>query len=551
MNRSATSLVLGGLVFVIAACGGGNSRNGFDDDKQNTDPATTDGKGGGDNGSGGFGGTTSSGLALDPKNTTVIIDSATNPATPGTVTYKVLQKTSGGDKDITANAKFSLKDTSLGSLSGATFTSVPSLPAGTLGKSTIVMAQTDAGQALGTLTVVQLRKTGPQRDFFFVVPFQDDPTPKNDTLKFSTNIKQADVAFVMDTTGSMSGSIANLKNALQGTLLAQLQAAIPNVGLAVVDFKDFSDGASVLTLRQTITTNLTLVKNAVGQMIASGGGDGPEASIAGMQYALLGAANPPIPAHTPAPGTTGGVDFRAGSVPVIVHVHDNDWHDPSGNATMASLKAAFASTNAKFVNIADNSGPENKANELSDATNSNVPPAAFGSVAGCSPGQCCTGINGSGRAPTGPGGSCRLNFVSNNGSGVSAGIVKAIEAIAVGSSFDVTAKPSNDPKNAKGVDATKFIKALRAMDEGNQANGCPAAPAKDTNGDGIKDTFIQVKVGTPVCFEVIPQKNTTVEPDVDPQFFNAFIDVIGVQGNVNLDHRAVLFLVPPKDAGVK
>jgi hypothetical protein len=172
-------------------------------------------------------------------------------------------------------------------------------------------------------------------------------------------------------------------------------------------------------------------------------------------------------------------------------------------------------------------------------------------VPGCAAGQCCTGVNGAGRAPGGPGGTCRLNFLSQNGGGVSGGIVSAIQAIAVGSTFDVTATPSNDPKNPGGVDATKFIKALRAMDEGNPANGCPAAPAKDSNGDGIKDTFLAVKAGTPVCFEVIPATNNTVMPTSDPQFFNAFIDVIAVQGNLHLDKRSVLFLVPPKDAGVK
>jgi hypothetical protein len=83
------------------------------------------------------------------------------------------------------------------------------------------------------------------------------------------------------------------------------------------------------------------------------------------------------------------------------------------------------------------------------------------------------------------------------------------------------------------------------------AQGCPAAPAKDSNGDGIKDTFLAVKAGTPVCFEVIPAMNNTVMPTSDPQFFNAFIDVIAVQGDLHLDKRSVLFLVPPKDAGVK
>lgn len=549
--RSAHSAFIGGLALVIAAgCGSAKPRSGFgaEDDQSGTDP---NGPGGG-GGSSGFGGDAAGNLTLDPKNTTVIIDSATSPATPGKQAFKLTKS----GVDVTAGAVFSLKDGSLGTFSGNTFTSVAALPAGVLGKSTTVQVQTDKGQALGTLTVVQLRKTGDQRDFFFVVPYGEDPTPKNDVLKFSTNIKQADVAFVMDTTGSMSSAIDNLKTALQGTLMAQLQAAIPNVGLAVVDYKDVGD-PWVVKVNQVVTTNLGLAKAGVAAMSASGGGDTPEAAIAAMEYTLLGQANGAIPAHTPAAGTFGGVDFRAGSVPVVVNITDAEWHDPSGSATMATLKGAFASTKAKFVNIAESgfsfggSGPETQANELSDATGSNVPASAFGSVAGCAAGQCCTGNSGAGRAPSGPGGTCRLNFLSSSGNGVSGGIVKAIEAIAIGSTFDVTAVPSNDPKNPGGVDATKFIKALRAMDEGNPANKCPAAPAKDSDGDGIKDTFLAVKAGTPVCFEVIPAKNGIVMPQLDPQFFNAFVDVIAVQGNLHLDKRSVLFLVPPKDAGVK
>jgi hypothetical protein len=552
LEMRTQSAVFGcGFALVIAmapGCGSSGPRSGFSEEEQTspTDPNLDDTPGP----SGGFGGGATQNIVIDPKNTTVIIDTATAPATPGSAAFKVLDN----GQDITSSATFTLKDPSLGSFNGATFTSVAALPAGVLGKSTTVNVQTAKGSALGTLTVVQLRKTGTQRDFFFVVPYGEDPTPKNDVLKFSTNIKQADVAFVMDTTGSMTSAINNLKSALQGTLMTQLQAAIPNVGLAVVDYKDFGDPWTV-KVNQVVTTNPTLAKAGVAPMSATGGGDTPEAAIAAMQYTLTGQANTGLAAHAnTVPGTFGGVDFRSGSVPVVVNITDADWHDPSGNATMATLKTAFANTKAKFVNIAESGfggGPEGQANELSDATGSNVPASAFGTVAGCSAGQCCTGQNGAGRAAVGPGGTCRLNFLSQNGNGVSSGIVKAIEAIAVGSTFDVKANASNDPKNAKGVDATKFIKALRAMDEGNPANGCPAAPAKDSDGDGIKDTFIAVKAGTPVCFEVIPAKNTIVPSELDPQFFNAFVDVIAVQGNLKLDQRSVLFLVPPKDAGVK
>lgn len=558
------SRVLAALVLAsVVGCGSSAARDGFgEDDVSPTDPK---GDGNGNGSSSGFGGDSSAGLSLVPKNTTVVIDLATKPATAGKVTFKVVQKTQGGDKDVTAGAKFTLKDASLGSINGATFTSVDALPQGVLGKSTYVTAETSAGSAMGTLTVVGLRKTGEQRDFFFVVPYKDAPSPKSDTLKFSTTIKQADVAILMDSTASMSGSITNLKTALQTTLLAQLQAAIPNVGIAIVDHKDFpispygEGGDFPVKVLQRITTSLPSAQAAVNLLKASGGNDLPESQIPAMQHILTGGAvtwsGGSVPAYTAPAGTWGGVDFRNGAVPVVVLITDIDWHGEGhspynfATTTMAQLKQTFVAKSAKFVNVT--SGDESQANELSDASSSNVPSGAFGGVANCAPNQCCTDVNGAGRAPNGPAGNCRLNFKHSGGNGVSAGVVKAIEAIAVGSTFDVTAKPSNDPKNAKNVDATKFIKALRAMDEGDAAAGCPKGTAKDTNGDGIKDTFVAVKVGTPVCFEVIPNENTLVEPDLDPQFFNAFIDVIGVQGNVQLDRRAVLFLVPPKDAGVK
>ncbi|HSO39660.1 MAG TPA: hypothetical protein VLT33_44340, partial [Labilithrix sp.] len=192
--RSAQSALFFGLALVISVgCGSSASRNGFDDQEQNS---TTDPSNPSLGGDPGFGGDAAKNVVLDPLTATVIIDTAANPIVPGSVTYKVSRQ----GKDLTSAAQFSLKDASLGSFSGAKFTSIAALPAGVLGKSTTVTANTPEGQALGALTVVALRKTGAQRDFFFVVPYNENPTPKSDVLKFSTNIKQADVAFSMDTT---------------------------------------------------------------------------------------------------------------------------------------------------------------------------------------------------------------------------------------------------------------------------------------------------------------------------------------------------------------
>lgn len=509
-------------------------------------------------------GDTQTGLVVEPSNATVFIDTATTPATPATLDYKlVLKGGPNGDQDLTSSATFTAKNPALGAFTGAKFTSVDLLPGNVRGVTTQIEAKAPNGAGVANLTLVQLRKTGPQRDFFFIVPYNEQPSPTSDVLTFQTKIQQVDIAFVMDTTASMGGSITNLKNALSGTLLTQLAAAIPSVGLAVVDHRDVpyggygSSGDWPVKVRQVVTTNVGTAQAAVSQYAAAGGGDGPESQLLAMFHTLTGTAiswpTGSVPAHAPPAGYWGGVDFRPGSLAVVTLITDVSWHSDTSSPysfsapTTAQLQSAFQTAKARFVDIT--SGPEAQADALSDATGSNISPSAFGPS--CAAGQCCTGVNGAARAPTGPNGSCRLNFLHSGGNGVSSGIVKAIEAISTGSRFDVTARASNDPSNAGGVDATKFIKALRAMEEGNATAGCPPQAATDTDGDGIKDTFVQVLVGTPVCFEVIAAVNQTVRPDNEAHFFNAFIDVLGVPGDVKLDRRAVLFLVPPAEPKVK
>jgi len=528
------------------------------------------------------GGTTLSGLDLDPPNAVITIDTTTSPALAAVQNYKVtLTPDMGPSKDVSGTAVLTLDDPTLGTFAGSTFTSVTALPGGKTGITTVVRAEAEGKTGAANLTIIQLRKSGDKKDFFFSVPYMGPPDPEKDVLKFGTNIKQVDVAVTMDTTGSMSGSVTNLKTNLSSTIFPGLAAAIPSVGLSVSYHDDFptgsfgSSGCSSTAATpgdlphrtiQVITTDLKKAQDAANLLQVHCGADGPESQMSSMFHMLTGAAltwpGGSVPVHippkTPA-GLWGGVDFRAGSVPVIVLITDVNWHTesdygPAGvtGGTIATMTAAYVKNNARFVDITSSS--ETQADTLSDATKSAVPPGAFGTA--CPAGQCPTNTSGGCRAATGPGGTCRLNFKHSGGTGVSTSIVKAIQGIAVGSQYDVTAIPSNDPTNAMGddgavVDATKFIKALRAMDEGDPKNGCPPHAAKDTGGDGVKDTFTAVTVGTPVCFEVIPQMNTTVKPKASAQFFNAFIDVLGMPGSVKLDRRTVLFLVPPREITAK
>ncbi len=524
------------------------------------------------------GGPTLQGLELVPGNAVVTIDTATTPPTKAVVTYKVtLNADDGSRKDVSGSAKLTIDDSTVGSFAGATFTSVDTLPGGKTALSTIVRAEAEGKSGAANLTIIQLRKSGEKKDFFFTVPYMAPPDPDKDVLKFGTNIKQVDVGVTMDTTGSMGGSITNLKTNLSTTIFPELAKAIPSVGISVSYHDDFPVGSFGSAscgkglpgdlphgTIQVITTDLKKAQDAANKLETHCGADGPESQMSSMFHMLTGEAltwsGGSVPKHTPPAGTWGGIDYRPGSVPVVILITDVNWHTESDYAssgivggTIATMTAAFVKNNARFVDITSSS--ETQADTLSDATKSSVPAAAFGST--CPAGQCPTGVSGACRAATGPGGTCRLNFKSNyDGTGVNTGIVKAIQAISVGSQFDVTAVPSNDATNAPGedgmpVDATKFIKQLRAMDEGDTKNGCPAHAAKDSGGKGYKDTFTAVVVGTPVCFEVVPQMNNTVKPKSSAQFFNAFIDVLGMPGGVKLDRRTVLFLVPPREIAAK
>ena len=515
-----------------------------------------------------------SAVTIKPSNAVVTIDRASSPAAAGVQPYTVtVHNDDGTDTDVTSIAKLAV-DPSFGTFTGSTFTSVSALPGGKPGSTVITADVLDKDghgkQGQANLTLIELRATGDKRDFFFIEPYDQPPSPDRDVLKFGTNIKQVDVAFSLDTTGSMGGVIAGMKSSISA-MIPKLKTAIPNVGVAIAGHDDFpydghgSPGIDLpFYLLHTITTSITDAQTATNLYATHSGDDGPESQLESQYQILTGeGVNWPggsIKKKTNAPGTYGYVDFRPGSLPVTIEITDIEWHNkedyrvdtegPPHPHGMAELDAAFKATHARGVGISisnDTGGPIPQMTEVAVASGAIVSPSAF--KPGCGSGQCCTGEGGVGRPPDAPDGkSCLMIFhASYTGTGTSDSIVSAIAALSAGSNFDVTAKPSNDSSNPDGVDATKFIKALRAMSEGDPKSGCPANAAKDTDGDGIKDTFTAIPVGTPVCFEVIPAKNTFVKPTKVAQFFNAFIDVLGMPGAVKLDQRTVLFLVPPQE----
>ena len=124
-----------------------------------------------------------------------------------------------------------------------------------------------------------------------------------------------DVAFVIDTTGSMGGVLSNVTAELPD-IIAQVQSASGgDFRLALLEFKD-----EVIVLNDMAAGNVDSVKNNIAGLTASGGSGEPESSDEAVRTVVEGLDA----ADRPAGRQTGNFDggFRPEAVKIIILVTD-------------------------------------------------------------------------------------------------------------------------------------------------------------------------------------------------------------------------------------
>ncbi|MGW6502385.1 choice-of-anchor P family protein [Nonomuraea angiospora] len=132
-----------------------------------------------------------------------------------------------------------------------------------------------------------------------------------------------DIAFLIDTTGSMGGVISNVQTNAN-TILSNLASAQPDAQFAVAEYRDVSADATSFRVAQNLTANQTDVTNGLNSLVASGGGDFPEDGINGLFQVASGA-----------------VQFRPNSSRVVLLIGDAPSHDPSNGHTLANTISAL------------------------------------------------------------------------------------------------------------------------------------------------------------------------------------------------------------------
>jgi hypothetical protein len=376
-------------------------------------------------------------------------------------------------------------------------------------------------------------------DFVFLEPYMRAPDPPRDTLDFATNLRRADVYFLMDTTGSMGGEIANLQGDISSILIPAIRARIPEAQMGVGRFDDY-DYASYgnvccgrprdvpYTNLQSITDSDAAVTAGVAALTLGYGDDRPESNIQAIHAAVTGTPltwpTGRAPAGDPscAAGRFGYACFRPDAVPVFVMFTDAPFHNGPGGSngysfaapTYDDVVAALGARNAHVISV-------DSGDELSRIDGRRLA-TDLGTVDGS--------------------GSPLVFTISATGTGLSDAVVDGIEAVSR-LSLDISVRYDDDTTDA--VDSfAAFVQQVVANEAGDASRGCAPRAAIDTNADGVNDTFPDVTPGARVCFDIVVKQNDTVMQTREPQLFRASLTVLG-DGFTPLDSRDVYFLVPP------
>ncbi len=211
----------------------------------------------------------------------------------------------------------------------------------------------------------------------------------------------ADIAFVIDTSGSM-GSTAIAVADQFGDISAELDLLHPDLSYGVASYEDYGYslygdpgyGDRPFRLMTPQTTDISIVQAALDSLFVRYGGDEPESTFEALQQALTGHGwdqncdgaydatrdvRPSI-AHpadafgggvagspmTFDAGTGGGMGFREGALPIIVYATDSPIRDPSsgygappgcpGAATLGSVATEIAGLEAMVIGVAVEDG---------------------------------------------------------------------------------------------------------------------------------------------------------------------------------------------------
>lgn len=422
-------------------------------------------------------------------------------------------------------------------------------------------------------------------EFYFELPYKGHA--KDDTLYFTPTVQMADIFFNVDTTGSMGGEIANLKSGLSNTIIPSVRTRVTDSAFGVAQWEDFpvspfgaaASGDRTFRLLRQPTTSVTDAQSGVNLLATHYGNDWPECGFESLYLlATYGGTNSDYTGPGQTLNTTrGGVGFRWGSLPIVLHITDAPSHYPgaayAGEQNYGTTLGAHSrdqainalnSLGARVVTIDSGTGSYigdawGQLTDISNSTNARIPVCAFKTGAStwrCGANMCCTGSGGAAVAPTG--GQCTLKYIiPDNGTGLSNAVVDGIDGLVKYTTFNIYAVVRDDG-NPATIDTSCFINRVEALQyfappAEPEASCTPVATPAAFNGSPYNNGFTNFATGTSnasiqgsrLTFRVEAENYNCVPPSAQTQIYQAYIDLYDQVTGTLLDTQEVVIVVPP------
>ena len=112
-------------------------------------------------------------------------------------------------------------------------------------------------------------------------------------ISFETQVQLGDVMFILDETGSMQGTLDDVKSNF-ASVASEVEAYIPDLTFGVASFDDYNYGRmgsgsdKPFHHRQQQTSDLSLAQSALNGLYAGGGWDWPESTVEALYQSALG-----------------------------------------------------------------------------------------------------------------------------------------------------------------------------------------------------------------------------------------------------------------------
>lgn len=245
----------------------------------------------------------------------------------------------------------------------------------------------------------------------------DERNSVEKTFQFELSIERADIAFVLDTTCSMTSTLNGVASQFT-TILNKISSNVADPAFGVASFDDYAYsgmGSNGLDkpfwFRQQITTDTTKVQTALSSLYVHDGGDLPESTTEALYQALSGvgydqncngrydsntdllpflssgtdpfggSSSQNYDSTVPGTGSGPGMGYRDGALPILIYATDAALRDSvgggatpggcPGDASHTGVIRAAKAINARLIGLeVGGSSMGGQMNTLASGTNS-------------------------------------------------------------------------------------------------------------------------------------------------------------------------------------